>query len=102
MTVQLRALNQEVCMFALVDWFHAAFNRCNGEQTSTCAEPMTFIAHAYNALVAITQNQFDTPPPLHCFDADLQNPADLKLLPLEVPTIDSHIKQLLRGEVGAP
>jgi len=59
---------------------------------------MTLIAHACNVLVAITQNQFDTPPPLHCFDADLQNPADLKLLSLDVPTIDSHIKQLLRGK----
>lgn len=93
-------LIQEVRMCISADWFHAAFNRCNGKQTTACAEPMTLIAHTCNVLVAITQNQFDTPPPLHCFDADLQNPADLKLLPLEVPTIDSHIKQLLRGKVG--
>ena len=47
---------------------------------------------------AISQNQFDTPPPLHCFDSDLQSFAnEMKPLSIEVPTIDSHIKQLLRG-----
>jgi hypothetical protein len=50
----------------------------------------------FNKSCAISPNQFDTAPPLHCTEESLFDPATLRAAPWEEPTISTHTCQLLK------
>lgn len=43
---------------------------------------------------AINRAQFNTPPPLHCVDDKLAFGAGQAVVPIEIPTFDSHVTQI--------
>ncbi|WWC96571.1 hypothetical protein V866_003439 [Kwoniella sp. B9012] len=51
---------------------------------------------AFNGSCSINQAQFNTPPPLHCIDSQLGLGTQQAVVPLDVPTTDSHVSQLYK------
>lgn len=51
---------------------------------------------AFNGACSIQYTQFNTPKPVHCIDEMLDHGFGLTVVPLSVPTADSHVSQLHR------